>query len=167
MNRSNTAAVKTIAAKTTKVSRAVPHEDNKPEVAGDEGVFAEAMKRYQEAQEGLLKFFSAPSWKRTLCAFVTTIVVSCGIGYLAGQLLGWMVVGAVAMAVPMFLIVLAWVLGAVLAIYYGGKLAARIGGAVLTGEADERAIAAYDAVKSFASRMNPFGKRTVVAAKAA
>lgn len=167
MNRSNTVAAKTVAAKTTKVSRAVPHEDVQADVAHDEGVFAEAMKRYQEAQEGLLKFFSAPSWKRTLVAFITTVVVTCGIGWIAGELLSWMVIGAVAMAVPVFLIVLAWVLGAVLAIYYGGKLAARVGGAVLTGEADERAIAAYDAVKSFASRLNPFGARTVVAAKAA
>lgn len=132
-------------------------------VAQDDGVFAEAMKRYTEAQDYLLKFFKAPSWKRTLCAFVTTIVVGAGVGCVAGTLLEWLLVGAVAMAAPMFLVVLTWLIGFALAMYYGSKFCVRIGGAVLTGEADERAIAAYDAVKNLVGKLNPFGRRTIVA----
>lgn len=163
MNRATNNATKTIAApsKVKPTARATGNTKPQAEVATDEGIFAEAMKRYTEAQESLLKFFKAPSWKRTLVAFVTSIVVGCGIGWVAGTLLNWIVAGATLMAVPTFIVMLVYVLGFIAALYFGGKLAARIGGAVLTGEADERAIAAYDAVKSFASKLNPFGRRTI------
>lgn len=150
----------------TRTARAIPHEAPKADVAHDDSPFAEAMKRYNEAQDRLLQFFKAPTWKRTLVAFITSIVVGVGVGIAADAVLTWLMVGAAAMAAPMFIAVAVWVLGFIAALYFGGKLAARIGGAVLTGEADERAIAAYDAVKSVLGKLNPFGKREIVAAKA-
>lgn len=161
MNRNVNA--NTPAAKVTKVAKAIPHAETKAEVANDPSLFDEVLKRYTDAQDAMLKFFKAPTWKRTLVAFVTTILVGAGVGWIAGAMLEAMVVGAIAMAVPTFLILAGWLLGALIAIYYGGKLAARIGGAILTGEADERAIAAYDSVKSLVKRLNPFGARTIEA----
>lgn len=156
MNR-NTANAKPTA-KASKTSRAVPQDDNARSSLG----FEQVMQRYRDAQEEMLRFFKAPTWKRTLCAFVTSVLVGAGVGWIAGTLLNWMVVGAVAMAAPLFLVVITYVLGFIVAVYYGGKLAGRIGGAVLTGEADERAAAAYDAIKSFCSKLNPFGAREIV-----
>lgn len=165
MNRITATATKP-AARTTKTSRATPQAKTEVHTADTDVVgsdlFAEAMKRYNDAQDYLLKFFQAPSWKRTLCAFVTTIVVGAGVGWVAGTLLNWMIAGAVMMAAPLFLVVAAYVLGFIAALYYGGKLAVRVGGAILTGEADERAIAAYDAMKAKLAKLNPFGKREVV-----
>lgn len=165
MNRSNSTAAPTKAR--ARIASAIPRDDQarKARVAEDDSVFAEAMKRYTEAQDYLLQFFKAPTWKRTLVAFVTSIVVAAGVGFAADSILTWMVTGAVAMAAPTFLIAVTWVIGFFLALYYGGKLAARIGGAVLTGEADERALAAYDAVRAKLAKWNPFGAREIVAAK--
>lgn len=111
--------------------------------------------RYQQAQADMLEVFGAPGWKRTLVAFATTLVVGYGIGYLAGTVLTWMVAGAILMGASAFVTIAAWALGAIAAVVYGGKFAARIGGAILTGEADERAIAAYDATRAFAAKLNP------------
>lgn len=148
----------------TKVAKAIPHEEVKADVASDDSVFAEAAKRYQDAQDYLLKFFKAPSWKRTLVAFVTSFLIGYGIGTVAAAILDWMMVGAVAMAVPTFISVIVYILGVLLTIRFAWKVGARVGGAILTGEADERALAAYDAVKGTLARLNPFGKRTVAAA---
>lgn len=160
-------ATKTIAAPQakTKVAASIPHDDKsrKADVTEDDGVFAEAMKRYSEAQDSLLRFFKAPSWKRTLVAVVSAFLVGAGVGWVVGTLLEWLMVGALALAVPTFLIMLVYVLGICIAIYYGGKWGARVGGAILTGEADERALAAYDATKSLLSKLNPFGRRTIAA----
>ena len=146
----------------TKTARAIPHDEraHKPQP------FDDVMRRYEEAREGLMSFFAVPTWKRTLVAFVSTIASAVGIGWVAGTLLDWLVVGALAMAVPAFIVFVVYLIGAIIAAYYGGKLCVRVGGAVLTGEADERAIAAYDAMKSAVKRLNPFAKPEIVPAKA-
>jgi hypothetical protein len=164
MNMTRTATAP--AAKIKGSARATPRQAQHAEVTRDDSVFAEAMQRYTDAQDYLLKFFKAPTWKRTLCAFVTTIAIGVGIGMFAGSILNWMLVGAVAVNASLFIAMVVYVIGALAAAYFGGKLAARIGGAVLTGEADERAIAAYDAVKAKLSALNPFGQRQLVPAKA-
>jgi hypothetical protein len=116
-----------------------------------ERVFA----RYQEAQTELLNFFGAPGWKRALVAFAATCIVAAGVGYIAGVLLNWMLMGAVLASANIFIVIAAYVLGVIAATVYGSKLAARIGGAILTGEADERAIAAYDATRAALAKLNP------------
>lgn len=164
-NSVNTSKPVATKAPRTKVARAIPHDEanDKAKVANDEDLFAQAYARYQEAQDFMLRFFKAPSWKRTLVAFVTSLLVGAGVAWVAGSILEWMVIGATAMGVSTFVTVIVYALGFIAALYYGGKLAARVGGAVLTGEADERAIAAYDAVKSKLAKLNPFGKRSVEA----
>lgn len=157
------AAAKTTAAKPTATAKAakaaVEHKDvvRDDEFADDE--FADdVLKRYEQARDALFGSFKTPSWKRALCAFVTTIVVSAGIGWLAGNLLGWLVVGASVLAVPTFITMAVYALGLLAAVVYGTWIATRIGGAVFTGEAEERVIAGYDAVKDTAKRLWPFGK---------
>lgn len=153
------------AAKTTKISRAVPQDKTArtAKVIDDSSMFDEVMKRYAEAQEAMLAFFKTPSWKRTLVAVVTYLAGVVGVGFLTSALIDFVLVGAVTLGAPIFLTIIVAVLGAILLAWYGHKCVMRVAGAVLTGEADERAIAAYDAVKSFASRLNPFKRATVEA----
>lgn len=115
----------------------------------DPSAFERAYARYQEAQDEVMKFFNAPGWKRTLCAIVSGLAIAVGTSYIGGTLVEWMLVGAVAMNSSMFIATISAILGVLLTMYYGGKLAGRVAGAVLTGEADERALAAYDAVRGF------------------
>jgi len=110
--------------------------------------FEQVFTRFQQAQQDLMGFFKVPTWKRTLAALVTALVVSSGIAWVANELITWLMAGALMHTGSVFIAGVIFVLGLALTMYYGGKLAARIGGAVLTGEADERAIAAYDAVRS-------------------
>lgn len=158
----NTAKL-THTAAAAKASAKPQAESNKPEVTESE-LFEQIMSRYGDAQDSLLKFLKAPSWKRTLVAFVTSIAIGGAVGWAAGHVLTWMLAGAVMMSAPMFVTLLVYILGVLAAIYYGGKLAARIGGAILTGEADERAVAAYDATVNALKRLNPFAKRELKAA---
>lgn len=150
-------------AERTKVTKAIEHEEPKPEVA-DTDLFAEAMKRFTDAQDYLLSAMKVPGWKRTICALLTAAVVGCGVVYAAGHVLAWIVAGALMYAAPVFIILAVYLLGVALAIYYGAKWSARLAGAVLTGEADQRAIEAYDSVKGFLQRFNPFAKVEVVKA---
>jgi hypothetical protein len=117
----------------------------------DPSAFERAYARYQDAQAEVLAFFNAPGWKRTLCAVVSGLAIAIGASYIGSTIVEWMLVGAVALNSSMFLAVISAILATLLTAYYGGKLAGRVAGAVLTGEADERAIAAYDAVRGFFS----------------
>lgn len=151
-----TASSATAAKNLNAQAKAIGHDKPVAEetATGFEGVY----QRFTEAQESLLQFFKVPSWKRTLVAFITTVAAGCGIGWISGNLLSWLVAGATLMAVPTFIVFCVYALGALATMYFGTKLCVRIGGAVLTGEADERAAAAYDAVKGALKRLNPFVK---------
>lgn len=121
-------------------------------------------QRYQEAQDALLKFFDAPSWKRSLAAAVAGIAVMvCG-GLMLASFVEWLLVGAILTGTAPFIAIVAAIIATILGSIWIAKKAGRVFGAVLTGEADERAVAAYDATKSFFSRMNPF-KREVAPVK--
>lgn len=163
-----TKITKTIAApataKVTKTAQATGHTAPKPEVAGEHSVYNEAVKRFNDAREELFAEFKLPSWKRTLVAFLSTIAVAVGVGTLTTIVLDCLVIGALTLALPLFITVAMYVIAALVAAYYGGRFAIRVGGAVLTGEADEKAAAAYTAVKGVLARFNPFGKATVEAA---
>lgn len=131
-------------------------KDSAPELHGiEDPVLADMIARMNCAQDDLLEYLGTISWKRALCAFVTSVTVGAGIGWITGKLIGFMALGAVVAGAPAFIAIAIWVLGLVLALYFGSKVAARIAGAVLTGEADERAAAAYRATKHYAAKLNP------------
>lgn len=163
MARSNNASSTTTKTRTARAAQQAIGNDDAVQEKTATG-FEEVYKRFEEAREGLFEFFATPSWKRTLVALVTTLAVALGVGWIAGTVLDWMVAGAMLMAVPTFLVIATWAIGALAVAWYGGKFAVRCGGAVLTGEADERAIAAYDAVKNALKRFNPFVKMQPVKA---
>ena len=58
-----------------------------------------------------------PSWKRTLCAAVISIVGTVAIGYVGGLLAAYMVVGAIMCGAPMFIAQLLYVLSFIVAFY--------------------------------------------------
>lgn len=138
-----------------------------PELHGiEDPVLADMIERMNCAQDDLLAYLGTISWKRALCAFVTSVAVGAGIGWITGKLIGFMALGAVVAGAPAFIAIAIWAIGLVLALYFGSKVAARIAGSVLTGEADERAAAAYRATKHCAARLNPlnwFGGRNELA----
>lgn len=140
------------------IPAAIPHAAPQPEVAGDGGIFDEVMKRYHEGVEGLMAFFEVPSWKRTLCAIIAYVAGVSGVIFVGSALVEFVLVGAVSLGASIFLSVVIAAIGACLVAYYGHRAVVRVAGAILTKEADERAVAAYDAMKSLGKRLWPFGK---------
>lgn len=158
--RANNAAVKTRIAQASKPADAQPAETDT--TSGWEEVY----KRYHEAQEQLMSFFQAPGWKRTLVAAVTYLAGVAGLLYVGSTVVEAVLLSAFVGAVPMFIGLCIAIIGACLIAWYGHKLVLRCTGAVLTGEADERAVAAYDAVKGMFAKINPFKRPEILGAKA-
>lgn len=104
---------------------------------------------YIAAQNALLEEVGAPSTTRKVMAFIASMLVAVGLGWLLGQVLSALFVGIVLLTGSSFLAWALWAFGLVIGAFYGGKAAARIGGAVLTKEADERAAQAYAITKHF------------------
>ena len=116
------------------------------------------MARFSQAQSDLLEFFNAPSWKRTICAVVTYLAGAVGLAWGTSAVVEYLMVGAIASGASMFIAIAVTAIAAILSVWYGHKAVLRVTGAILTKEADERAVQAYDAVKSLARRFNPFVK---------
>jgi hypothetical protein len=117
--------------------------------------FEQIQSRYQAAQDEFLAFLGAPGWKRTLVAVISGLAVACTGGWMIGHVTAYLMAGALMASGSMFLAMALGVIAAFWLSFKTGKLAARVFGAVLTGEADERAIAAYDATRNFVARCNP------------
>lgn len=106
-----------------------------------------------------------PSWKRVLTACIAGIAMAFGVGWLAGHLLTWLSVGAFLFTASSFLFYAIWALGLIAAMYYGGRFAARVTGAVLTGEVDARAASAYASTRAFFTAINPFSRELIKVAQ--
>lgn len=105
------------------------------------------LNAFLAAQEALLAEVGAPTWKRKLAAFVTTVVIAVGIGWLLGQILAALFVGILMLTGSAFIAWALWAIGLIVGSFFGGKLAAKCGIAVLTHEADDRAHAFYAGAK--------------------
>lgn len=121
-------------------------------------VFDGLMSRFTEAQDALLGFFNAPSWKRTLCAVITYVAGVSGVAFATTKLTEFLFVGALSASVPTFIAIAIAVIAAILLAFYGHRVVMRVAGAIITKEADQRAADAYDAMKNLARRFNPFVK---------
>lgn len=136
------------------VAQAIGHQPLHAEHS--ESAFAKAYSRFEQAREDLLEFFSTPSWKRQIVALVATCALAAGLSALGMTLTEYMVAGAVVAGSGTFVQLAIFVLGIVITCRIAYRVAVRVGGAVLTGEADERAIAAYDSMRELAAKLNPF-----------
>jgi high-affinity Fe2+/Pb2+ permease len=63
------------------------------------------------------------TWKRTITAWTIGLLASCGIGYGAGMLLDMLIVGAATLTGSLFLCVAIYIVGVVLAMWAGNKVA--------------------------------------------
>lgn len=145
----------------TKVSQAVPHLKAEPVAAS--GPIDRAHAAFVAAGDNLLAELGAPGWKRATCAVIAGLAVGLGLGWCVVQVCLFLMVGAVIGTGSMFI---AYALGALAAVYLAwkaGKATARVFGAVLTGEVDERARDAYTAAGAFVRSLNPFARQIVVA----
>lgn len=138
------------AAKTTGKAAETLNEEIKSE--GWHGVY----QRLQAAQDDVMSFFNVPSWKRTLVAFVTYIAGCAGVAWAGTTLVEMLMTGALGMGCTLFISTVIAIIAAVLIAWYGHKVVMRVAGAVLTGEADQRALDAYDATRAMLSKLNPF-----------
>lgn len=86
-----------------------------------------------------------PSIKRLLIAFVLTIAVSLGAGYLIGFVLEYLVIGALMLTGSAFLGIMIYIFGIFFGMYAGGK----IGGFIYNSVVNERIDAAYGKAKDY------------------
>lgn len=145
-----------------KVKQTAAAEAAKP-VAEDDGVDSMFAGMIRDSFREITGF-EVPSWKRTLVALVATLTVSIGIGYAASTMLSWLMAGALAMAVPYFIAFVVYALGFLLACWFGARIAARIGGAIISKSADEQVAKTYGATKRLLAKMNPFSAPVISAA---
>jgi hypothetical protein len=155
-----TIATKSPAAKTSKLNGAIPHApQGAPHADHDADTGERIYARFEKAQADVLAFFGAPTWKRTLVAFASGILLAAGGGYLWGQVVGYLMVGCLMATNSLFITILLGALALIIGSWQIGKFAARVTGAILTKEADAKAIAAYDAVtdalSNAATKLNP------------
>lgn len=154
------------APRTARIATAPKAEHQEPLHADtNKGSFDEIYKRFQDAQSALLGFFDAPSWKRSLAAFVAGLAVTLVGGFMLASIVEWLLVGAIMAGTAPFIAIVVALITTIIGSVWIARKSARVFGAVLTGEADERAVAAYDATKNFFRRINPFGKAEVSPAK--
>lgn len=103
------------------VTRKSPLKSTIPATPFIETVAPSAASPEQEAKaftaylEGLLA--GMPSWKRTLCAAIISIVGTVTVGYVGGLLATYMVVGAIMCGAPLFIAQIIYILGLVVAFY--------------------------------------------------
>lgn len=153
-----TPSPKTLAAEA--VAKTLPPEPQAAEVvntAEEDSLYADILRRYNEAVASIGVFFELPGWKRTLIAATTYVAGCVGVAYMTTCLVEFVLVGAIALSAPIFLAIIVAVLAALLLVYYGHKAVMRVTGAILTKEADQRAIAAYDATRAMLRRFIPWG----------
>lgn len=144
---------KAAAAKTSALGQAVPHA--KETVHADPSTFDRAYARWEQAQSEFMAFLGTPTWKRTVIAAIAGIAVTLGLGWVAGNIVSYLMVGALMATNSLFLTMALGIVAGIYLAIKAGKFAARVFGAILTGEADERAIAAYDATRNALARLNP------------
>lgn len=132
-----------------------PHAQQKLHADHTQTASERMFKRLHDAREEAMSFFKVPSWKRALIAFVAGVTAGGVAGSVMLTLTDWLIVGAISAGAGLFVQMVLAVIGLALTMYAAWKISARVTGAVLTGEADERAIAAYDATRAMLSRINP------------
>jgi hypothetical protein len=155
-----TATKKTAAAKATDeaINKAKTDEavNEQPQSALDA-----IMQRYNEARIELLAYFGTPDWKRRALSLVAAFVTSFAVGYVGAAIVDWLIAGAVLSGAGTFVALLIYVIGLALTVWAGVKLGTRVGVSIFTGEADAKVVAAYDGIKNFCAKLNPFGAREV------
>jgi hypothetical protein len=154
---------------TKRLNGAAPHVADKDQIVhgAKPSTFEQAQARFHQAQDEFMAFLGAPGWKRTLVAVISGLAIVAGCGWAIGNIVSFLMVGALLATGSVFLTMALGLVAAIVLSIKAGKFAARVFGAVLTGEADERALAAYDATRAFAAKLNPlrlFANKDAVAA---
>lgn len=116
------------------------------------------------ASENLMSDFEMPSWKRVLCAFVLTIAICVGLGFVIGNVLTWLMTGAVMVTGSILIGWAIYILGAIFAAWAGWRVGRKVGVSVLTKSADRTAANAWSNIKDAVSLLNPFSSGDEVAA---
>lgn len=91
-----------------------------PEAAAPDASIREELHKMLD--EALDNNSNAPSWKRRGVALLASVAVAAGSGYVGGYAAVAVAIGAALVTSSMFVFYLVYVLGMLLAMYYGGKL---------------------------------------------
>jgi hypothetical protein len=121
MTQSNTLNGKVHQPKRSRVSRAA-EETIKP-ADEQEAAKMNALNRFLQAQEDMLREWGAPSGKRAMVAFATSLVIAFGVGFIGGLIIEAVVMAALMFTGSAFIGFMLWALG-VVAVVIGGSTAA-------------------------------------------
>lgn len=112
-----------------------------------------AFDRLNAAYQDVMASFALPTWKRTLVATVLSMLSAFGAGYLIGQVTGMLMIGALAVTGSSFLAWTVFVLGCVVAMYAGMKIAGKVATYVMTEQIDRDIASARDSVVNASRRV--------------
>lgn len=121
---------------------------------------------YLHAFERMMDRMKIASWKRWVCAYTASFLTGFGIGYVGQILLNLLLVGAAALAVPMFLQFAILVIGWALMFVAAWKLGRKVGVAVLMGDVDRGVANAWGTVRGWfgANERQATGRNELVVA---
>jgi len=90
-----------------------------------------------------------PSWKRTLTAWVVGLSAAVGVGYLTGMALGSLIVGATVLGAGAFLCNVILIIGLIISMYLGNKVAVFVYMNIMDKSVDALASTAYSKVRGW------------------
>lgn len=108
--------------------------------------------RMQAAYDALMAKLGAATPARYLCSAIIALAAACGLGWMLGNLLVWLMVAVALFTGSMFLVYLVAIVGCVLSAYAGYKLSGVVFDYVVTKKVDAHWHAAKGAVTSLFSR---------------
>lgn len=110
---------------------------------------ASAFDRLNEAYHDVMSSFALPTWKRTMVAAVLSMASAFGCGYLIGQVTGMLMVGVLTATGSSFLAWIVFVLGCLVAMYAGMKIAGKVANYVMTEQIDRDIAAVSNKVRGW------------------
>ena len=123
------------------------------ESAPAENIVDQAARMQAMVQDAVMKFLGfgddnpdAPSWKRKLAAFFSSVVLATGAGTAIGWLAGNAVVGIATLGGSVLWSYLILLVGMIASVYAGAKIAQYVGNYVLSGQVDKDIVRAKDTV---------------------
>lgn len=119
------------------------HEDDSVESLAD---------RAQAAFDALAAKLGAATPARYMCSAILALATACGLGWLVGHVLTWLMIAVALATGSLFLVYLVGIIGLIASAYAGYKISGVIFDYVVTKRVDAHWQATKDAVGSFFSR---------------
>lgn len=157
MNTTNTLNGKIHQPRKSRTARAA-EETIKP-VPEQDTAKMNALNRFLQAQEDMLREWGAPSAKRAMVAFATSLVLACGIGFIAGMIIEMLVMVTLTLTGSAFLAFLIWAIGVAMMVVGGSIAATNTYAYIVSRKVDTHIEMAKGWVKGVAAQANALMQR--------